>query len=162
MITDEQLRGLSEQERDSLARRLAMMSAAEPAEPAPYFPRRRWFIAAVVVACAALSAWMFALSERLPSRYVVGHWDAAWIGFDSMLLISIAAVGWAAWRRAEALPIASLITAVLLICDAWFDVMTATGDVDVTASVVLAGVFELPLAAGMIYLAHRRHSRRAR
>jgi hypothetical protein len=110
---------------------------------------------AAVVACAAVGAWIFALAEMLPARYVVGHWDAAWVGFDIMLLISFASVGWTAWRRVSAVPVAALVSAVLLVCDAWFDVMTAGGG-DVAQGVIYASI-ELPLAAGLTYLAYRKY-----
>jgi hypothetical protein len=155
-ITDEQLLALTDEERGTLARRLARISGTGQAA----FPRRRWFIAGVGLACACMVAWMSAESAWLPSRYVVGHWDAAWLGFDSILLLSMAAVGWAAWRRVDAVPVASLVTAVLLVCDAWFDITTATGGADVATSVILAATGELPLAAGMVYLAHRKYMRR--
>jgi hypothetical protein len=155
-ISDEQLLALTPEERGRLARRLAALTARSPS-PFPSGRRRRgWLVVAAVVACAAVAAWIFALAEMLPARYVVGHWDAAWIGFDVMLLISFACIGWTAWRRISAVPMAALVSAVLLVCDAWFDLMTASGGGDVVASVGYATV-ELPLAAGLSYLAYRKY-----
>jgi hypothetical protein len=151
VITDEQLLALSLEERGRLARRLAALSAKAPS---PW--RRRGLVVAATIACAAVLAWIVALSEMLPARYVVGHWDAAWIGFDVLLLISFASVGWTAWRRIAAVPIAALVSAVLLVCDAWFDVTTAAGTGDVFESVVYAAI-ELPLAAVLGYFACRRY-----
>jgi hypothetical protein len=153
-ITDEQLLALTVAQRRRLAHRLALLSAS-----APLPPGRRRFVTAIALGCAGLAAWMLAQAAMLPSRYLVGHWDTAWIGFDFMLLFSLAAVGWTAWRRIEAFPVAALVTAVLLVCDAWFDVMTASGGTDTAASVISAVVVELPLAAGLAYLAFRRCGR---
>jgi hypothetical protein len=150
ILTDEQLLALTPEERGRLARRLALLPVRSPA-----LRRLRWLVVAAAVACAAIAAWIFALAEMLPTRYVVGHWDAAWIGFDVMLLISFASVGWTAWRRVAAVPLAALVSAVLLVCDAWFDVMTASGGGDVVASVMYASV-EVPLAAGLAFLAYRK------
>ena len=47
------------------------------------------------------------------------------------------------------LVLTAFATGVLLVCDAWFDVVTAHGD-DQTWSVVSALVVELPLAAFLI------------
>jgi hypothetical protein len=55
--------------------------------------------------------------------------------------------------------VAALSPTVLLVCDAWFDVMTASGGTDTAASVISAAVVELPLAAGLAYLASRRCGR---
>lgn len=151
VITDEQLIALSPEERGRLARRLAALSGKAPP---PW--RRRGLVVAAAIACVAVLAWIVALSEMLPARYVVGHWDAAWVGFDVLILISFAGVGWTAWRRAAAVPIAALVSAVLLVCDAWFDVMTAAGTGDVFQSVVYAAI-ELPLAAVLGYFACRRY-----
>jgi len=173
-ITDEQLRALTADERRSLARRLAQVAgeavqfAGDAAQGAAHeaaqavFPRRRWFLAGAVLVCGSLTAWIVLLSRTLPSRYVVGHWDAAWVGFDVILLLSMAAVGSCVWWLPRAVPVAALVTAVLLVCDAWFDVSTSAGTDDMTSSVVLAAGLELPLAAGMAYLALRRYRRRHR
>src|SRR5947207_2354569 len=46
-----------------------------------------------VLACLALVVWTLWLGADLPSRYLVGHWDLAWVGFDLLLAGSIAATG---------------------------------------------------------------------
>jgi hypothetical protein len=109
----------------------------------------------VFTGCAALIGWMITLAVTLPARYVTGNFDTAWIGFDVILLTSLAATGWAGWRRLEALPVTAAITASLLVCDAWLDVMTASG-LDKPISVITALGVELPVAAGLAYLAWRR------
>jgi hypothetical protein len=154
-ITDEQLLRLSIEERRALARRLERLPGGRPT-PA----QRRLFVLAVASTCAALVAWIVAQARTLPARYVVDHWDTAWVGFDLILLASLTTLGWAAWRGHRAFPAASLVTAVLLGCDAWFDVTTA-GAGDAAVSVLTAAVVELPLAAGLCYPAYRRYVRRA-
>ncbi|NJC70491.1 hypothetical protein HC031_12325 [Planosporangium thailandense] len=153
VITDEQLRRMSVAERRALARRLARLTGGGPT---PF--QRRMFVLAVGAACAALAGWMFELAQTLPARYLVGHWDAAWIGFDSMLLVGLAAVGWTGWRGLEVFSALALATAVLLVCDAWFDVMTTTGGADTVVSILSAVLVELPLAASLTYLAYRRRT----
>jgi pyridoxal/pyridoxine/pyridoxamine kinase len=43
----------------------------------------------------------------------------------------------------------------MLLCDAWFDIATATGTGDLVSSLLLAGLVELPLAVLATVLAHR-------
>jgi hypothetical protein len=102
---------------------------------------------------------MLALTTTLPARHIVGDWDVTWLGFDTMLLLSLAATGWSAWRRVAALAATSLIAAVLLFCDAWFDVMTSTNGADRAVSIVLAVVVELPLAAALASVSWRQYHR---
>ncbi|HKT05261.1 MAG TPA: hypothetical protein VJT31_37570, partial [Rugosimonospora sp.] len=99
----------------------------------------------------------------LPDRYVTHHWSTTWVGFDILLLISFAATGTAALagrRRGHALWAATLVTATLLGCDAWFDVTTAGAGASLTDSVVTAAAGNLPLAAVLLLLGYRslRHS----
>jgi hypothetical protein len=113
-----------------------------------------WALAAVL-ACLALGVWMLVMADSLPARYVAGHWDTAWVGFDGILLLSFAATGWTAWRAHPARPAAAMATAVLLLCDAWFDVTTAAAP-DLLRSVLLAALVELPLAAVAAWSAYRQ------
>jgi len=53
------------------------------------------------------------------------------------------------YLRRQLLVVTAFATGILLICDAWFDVMTAHGD-DRTWSVVTALAVELPFAAVLI------------
>src|SRR6266567_7693488 len=51
------------------------------------------------------------------------------------------------WRRRQAVILAAVGTATLLICDAWFDISLDVGTPDVWWSVGSAVLVELPLAA---------------
>lgn len=110
-----------------------------------------------VSACAALAMWIAILAQHLPARYVVHRWNAAWIGFDILLLLSFAAVGYTAFRRATMLPLAAQASAILLLCDAWFDVMTAAGGRDLVTGLICATV-EVPLGLVLLRVAYRRHA----
>jgi len=112
-------------------------------------------VGAAALLCLVLVGWASQLATSLPSRYVVGHWDLAWVGFDLMLAVGIAGTGLAVWRRSTAAPAISLGTAVMLLCDAWFDVVTAGDGGDLVSSLLLAGLVELPLAAVAVVLAYR-------
>ncbi len=153
VLTDEQLRALTEPERRQLAKRLAALGA-----PRRAYPRRLLWALAAALACLALGGWMLVMADTLPARYVAGHWDTAWLGFDSILLASFAATGWTAWRAHPAAPAAAMATAVLLVCDAWFDVTTAA-EPDLLGSVLSATLVELPLAGLAAGLAYRQTGR---
>ena len=93
--------------------------------------------------------------DRLPRRdaaaavYVAHNWDVTWVGFDVLLLVMMVATAVLGYLRRQMLVLTAFATGILLICDAWFDVMTAHGD-DQVWSVVTALVVELPLAAVLI------------
>jgi hypothetical protein len=111
-------------------------------------------VRSLAVGATGLVGWIVALAVRLPTRYVAGHWNVAWVGFDVILLASVIATAWAAARRPHLAPTAALVTAVLLVCDAWFDITTASGVADTTLS-LLCAVVELPVAVALFRVAHR-------
>jgi hypothetical protein len=151
-ISDDELRRWSPRQRRALARRLAALDRADARDSRPVV------LGAAALLCLALLGWASQLATNLPSRYVVGHWDLAWVGFDLMLAGGIAATGLAVWRRSATAPAISLGTAVMLLCDAWFDVATAGDGGDLVSSLLLAGLVELPLAAVCTFLAYRARS----
>ena len=71
------------------------------------------------------------------------------MGFDVLLLVMMVATAVLGYLRRQMLVLTAFATGMLLICDAWFDVLTAHGD-DQVWSVVTALVVELPLAAVLI------------
>jgi hypothetical protein len=124
---------------------------------APAGAWRRWVPAATVAVAVTgtlvLAAWIWGLARTLPHRYLADNWNTAWIGYDLALLAGLALTGWAAWRGSALLLPAAFTTAILLVCDAWFDVMTAATVTDRTASALVALVAELPLAVGLLWVA---------
>jgi hypothetical protein len=103
----------------------------------------------------ALIPWTVLLGLTLPSDYRVHEWRTTWVGFDIMLLATFAATMVLGIRRHRAAAIPALATAVLLVCDAWFDVSLAIGTSDVWASAALAVFVELPIAAYIFQRAHK-------
>jgi hypothetical protein len=95
--------------------------------------------------------WTVYIGESLPRRQLSPHYDVSWAGFDLMLLAALAATGYFALRRSRYLSMAATATAVLLVVDAWFDLMT-TPSGQLAQSIVLAAVVELPLAAVCVWL----------
>jgi hypothetical protein len=106
------------------------------------------WIAPVLLVCAAvLVPWTAILFLTLPRHYGASHWQLAWAGFDVGLGIALANTAIAALHRPPRGEIAAAVTGTLLICDAWFDVLTSHGSADVAEAVGEAALIELPLAA---------------
>ncbi|MER6565505.1 hypothetical protein ABT288_04785 [Streptomyces sp. NPDC001093] len=102
-----------------------------------------------------LVPWTVYLAVSLPDRFEARYWPMVWVGFDVMLLVSLAGAGAAVWLRRQAMVPLSYVAATLLICDAWFDVSLDWGRADVWASAGTAVLVELPLAVLLIVRARR-------
>ena len=149
MLSDEQIAAMSPQERRDLIKRLA-----RPVDD--FVPSHRWLrrtrevrILLLAVSAVLLVPWIVYLAVTLPRQYVADNWDVTWVGFDVLLLVMMVATAVLGYLRRQMLVLTAFATGVLLVCDAWFDVVTAHGD-DQTWSLVSALVVELPLAAFLI------------
>jgi hypothetical protein len=99
----------------------------------------------------ALVPWTLWLTYRLPARHVTEHYDVAWVGFDIGLAVLFAVTAWAALRGSRLVVPLAAATAAMLVCDAWFDVVTSWE----TGAVLTAALAELPLAAVCGFVALR-------
>ncbi|MGO4752206.1 hypothetical protein AB4212_26960 [Streptomyces sp. 2MCAF27] len=117
--------------------------------------RRRRVLWQFGLCVVALVPWTAYLAVSLPDHFEARHWPMVWVGFDVMLLASLAAAGVAVWLRRQALVPLSFVAATLLVCDAWFDISLSWGKDDVWWSLASAALFELPLAALLIARARR-------
>jgi hypothetical protein len=137
------------------ARRRSADPASKNPDPAASLERQRRHTFELLLVCAVgLVPWTVMLALTLPAQYHVHTWRVTWVGFDALLLAAMASTVYFGWRR-RAVVIPALTTAVLLVCDAWFDVSLDFGTPDVWTSAALAAFVELPLAA---FLVHRVHS----
>jgi hypothetical protein len=107
------------------------------------------------VACLLLAAWTIVLALTLHRHFTATHWRLAWVGFDIVELIAFAVTGWAFWRGRQIVIAGLLVTATLLCCDAWFDVVLDLRTTDMWVSVASAVLIELPLAFLMLNAARR-------
>jgi hypothetical protein len=71
------------------------------------------------------------------------------VGFDLLLLALMAATVIFGLLRRQVMLLTAFAAGVLLICDAWFDLMTA-GPSDIPVSELTAALANLPLAAVLI------------
>jgi hypothetical protein len=114
--------------------------------------RRRLAFALAVIALF-LVPWTVFITASLPSEHHTPHWALAWGGFDVALVLGAATTAWACARRPDWLPLPASITGTLLICDAWFDVLTAQPGGELREAVLSAVLAELPLAALCFWMA---------
>jgi hypothetical protein len=118
--------------------------------------RRQWPAAILAVAALFLIPWAIALGQMLPSRHVANHWDAAWTGFDAILAFSLLATAYASLRRQDLVRGLAAVSGTLLLCDAWFDLLTSSSGADLEVAILLAVFGELPLAVVCFLLATGR------
>lgn len=111
---------------------------------------RRHTLELLTVCAVALVPWTVLLAATLPSGYQVHHWRVTWVGFDVLLVVGMASTALLGWLRHRAVVMAAVATALLLICDAWFDVSLAFGTPEIWLSAALAVFAELPLAFYLI------------
>jgi hypothetical protein len=116
----------------------------------------RWAGPAFVLFSLILLPWIGYIARSLPSRQLSSHYDAAWAGFDVLLLAGLAGTAYCALRRSRYLSTAASATATLLIVDAWFDCMTTPAG-QRWQSFLLCAVVELPLAAVCLWLSYHTH-----
>jgi hypothetical protein len=110
-------------------------------------PLPRWIAPVLLLTALALGPWTLWLTYSLPSRHVTSHYDLAWVGFDVALLIAFGATGWFAIRASQWLVPSAAMTGTMLLCDAWFDVITSGSGGEQLEAVLEACFAELPLAA---------------
>ncbi|MHB1612876.1 MAG: hypothetical protein ACYCXA_00485 [Actinomycetes bacterium] len=113
----------------------------------------RWVGPAFLTFSIGMVPWIVYLGNTLPQRTTAGHYRGAWVGFDVMLMAALFATGWLAARGRRRVAMPAVITATLLVVDAWFDVMTTVGREERLVSVLMALLVELPLAAMCLWIA---------
>jgi len=92
------------------------------------------------------------LGPVLPGKYDAEHWSLLWTGFDVVLLAVLGYAGWAAWFRRQILATTSIVAGTLLLCDAWFDIITSIGNSDEWLSLLTGFGIEIPLAVSFLCL----------
>lgn len=130
-----------------------------PEIPSPNDPHvrhlRRLFLAVITGSFLFLIPWIAYLSVSLPTHHEVNQWRLAWVGFDGALIAAIGVTALCAWRRRQIFIPWAIVTATLLCCDAWFDIVLDWNSDELLGSVITAVVAELPLAALLLYVARK-------
>jgi hypothetical protein len=148
VLSDAQIAALSPAERHQLIQRLERpLSELVPIAQAR---RIRWgWLGIMIGGTLVLIPWVVYLSFALPDDYLVHDWTATWVGFDLLLLALMAATVVFGMLRRQVMLLTAFATGILLVCDAWFDLMTA-GSGDFWVSVLTAVLGDLPVAAVLI------------
>ena len=155
MIKESDLLEMSAADRRQLAHALAAFDCPDPMLGLYISRRRHVGLVFSVIACVALAAWIVVLVLTLGRSFHTHYWRGAWVGFDIIEFLAFAATAWAFWRGRQIVISFLLITATLLICDAWFDVILDSGTSAIWGSVASAVFIELPLALLMLNAARR-------
>ncbi len=114
----------------------------------------RWTGPAFILCSVVLVPWTIYLGLTLPARQRSPHYNIAWVGFDVLLLVTLGATGFFAFRRSRYLAVTSAAAAALLVADAWFDIMTSPRH-EIAGAIILAVVIEIPLAAVCGWLSYQ-------
>lgn len=123
--------------------------------PPPSPGLRRLVLVAVAGSAVVLVPWIVYLGATLEGTHRTEHWNLAWVGFDIVLFLALATTALCAWRGRQAVVPLAIVSATLLVVDAWFDVVLDWGTPDATWSVLSAVLAELPLAALLVLGANR-------
>ncbi len=148
LLSDTQIAVMSPDERRQLIHRLERPLSDRLPVDAVHRTRRGW-LGLMIGGTLVLIPWIVYLSFALPDVYLVHDWTATWVGFDLLLLALMAATVVFGLLRRQVMLLTAFATGMLLICDAWFDLMTA-GPRDFLVSELTATVADLPLAAILI------------
>jgi hypothetical protein len=148
VLSDARIAAMSPAERRDLILRL--QRPLDEVFPPPVASRmRRTRLTLMVGGAIALIPWIVFLGFTLPADYVAHNWPATWIGFDCLLIAFMTATAVLGWLRRQLVLLPAFTTGVLLICDAWFDILTA-GPGQIWVSILTAALGNLPLAMIMI------------
>ncbi|SPM33298.1 hypothetical protein MRAB57_1102 [Mycobacterium rhizamassiliense] len=148
LLTDEQIAALTPEQRRELITRLEQ-PLSDVVDLAFLARVRRIRVSLTAGGSLVMLPWVGYLSTTLPQNYVVHNWPLTWVGFDVLLMAFMVATAVLGYLRRQLLIPAAFTTGVLVICDAWFDIMTA-GPRDFWLSVLTALLIEVPLGAFMI------------
>jgi len=116
---------------------------------------RRFVGRAYVAAGLGLTLWVGVLSLAAPSAAAQLHWSLAWAALDGGESAALAGTGWLLLRGDGRCALTALAAALLLTCDAGFDISTSVPGVDRLFALLEAAFAEIPLSALSIALAVR-------
>jgi hypothetical protein len=147
-LSDARIAAMSPSERRDLIQRLER-PRDEVFPPSLARRMRRNRLTLMVGGVIGLIPWMVYLAFTLPANYVAHNWPATWIGFDCLLIAFMAMTAVLGFLRRQLVVLPAFATGVLLICDAWFDIMTA-GPGQFWVSVLTAALGNFPIAVVLI------------
>jgi hypothetical protein len=147
-VSDAQIAAMTAAERRDLISRLER-PLGELLPQSELARLRRVRLVVMTGAVVGLVPWIVYLAITLPDKYIAQNWPATWVGFDILILLFMATTAVLGLLRRQLIILTAFTTGILLICDAWFDIMTAAPS-DRWLSVLTALFGELPLALLLI------------
>src|SRR6478736_3755199 len=117
----------------------AVLEAEAVVAPPPW-----WVSPLFLILGIGLVPWTLLLAFTLPDHHGTNHYNLAWTGFDVVLAAFLIATAVGTARRAAWLQSVAAVAAALLVCDAWFDVLSSTTTNELVTSIALAVFVELP------------------
>lgn len=112
-----------------------------------------WIAPAFALGVVLLVPWTGYLFGTLPPDYQANHWRIAWGGFDIGLTVALASTAILIVRRSPFAEVTATATGTLVLCDAWFDVVTSRGTSDIIQASLEAVLVEVPLALLCFWIA---------
>lgn len=116
-------------------------------------PVPRWAAPLLAGIAVALIPWTLYLTWSLPAHHTTHHWEVAWGGFDIALAAILTTTAIGLRRGSSWVEGTAAVSGALLVVDAWFDVLLASGGGEQIEAVTMAAVAELPLAAFCFWIA---------
>ena len=123
-------------------------------KPFPFIDFPNWVVWLYGTASVVLLPWIFYLADELPNRYVSHHWDLAWAGFDILMFVLLVMTTIATARQSSFAVLSASALGTLLLCDAWFDVVTSKHGNQQIQAILVALFIEIPLAIISFLIAH--------
>jgi hypothetical protein len=115
----------------------------------------RWIVVFFIGGAIVLVPWIIILFGSLHETAIAKHWRLVWGGFDCFLLLGFAMTGYRIVTRSPRALLAATATGIMLLIDAWFDVLTARRTGDVLTAIFMAVFAEIPCALVCFYVARR-------
>jgi hypothetical protein len=111
--------------------------------------RRRRSIVLMITGGGALLLfpWVVYLSDVLPTAEYGGAWRLCWVGFDTMLALTLAGTAWLVWGRRSLAVVGLTASSALLALDAWFDVCLSWGTSEQWTAIITSLVINVPVSA---------------
>jgi hypothetical protein len=119
------------------------------------FTLREWVVLVFGAIGVGLLPWAIWLSASLKAVHTTHRWDLAWSGFDAGLAAGFCGTAVAAFRRSPWVAPFAAATGMLLLTDAWFDIVLESHGSEEMTAIFEAVVFELPVAALCFWIAYR-------
>jgi len=141
----EEVKTWSDDERAEMARALDA-AITTPATQRNNAWARRLILGVTIGGAALLIPWVAYLSLTLPRTQSGGAWRLVWVGFDIALAGALAITGWLAWHRRQVVLIGLVVSATLVLTDAWFDVCLSWNTPEQVGALASALLVEIPVA----------------